>query len=112
MDPVGTVGWSASRHPSDGRSTIRGSRHSRYRGAWLLWDRIVGNQIEAMEAKGGVGALLEKHKLPLISAYCNTNLSAPDQRKESMAKTLEWAKLVKKILGGHFDLALSILAIR
>ena len=60
---------------------------------------LFGNQIEAMEAKGGVGALLEKHKLPLISAYCNTNLSAPEQRKESIAKTLEWAKLVKKYKG-------------
>jgi inosose dehydratase len=60
---------------------------------------LFGNQIEAMEAKGGVSALLEKHKLPLISAYCNTNLSAPEQRKESIAKTLEWAKLVKKYDG-------------
>ena len=60
---------------------------------------LFGNQIEAMEAKGGVGALLEKHKLPLISAYCNSNLSAPEQRKESIAKTLEWAKLVKKYNG-------------
>jgi inosose dehydratase len=60
---------------------------------------LFGNQIEAIEAKGGVGALLEKHKLPLISAYCNTNLSAPEQRKESIAKTLEWAKLVKKYNG-------------
>jgi inosose dehydratase len=60
---------------------------------------LFGNQIEAMEAKGGVGAVLEKHKLPLISAYCNTNLSAPEQRKESIAKTLEWAKLVKKYNG-------------
>src|SRR5947209_19619396 len=31
---------------------------------------LFGNQIEAMESKGGVGALLEKHNLPLISAYC------------------------------------------
>ncbi len=60
---------------------------------------LFGNQIEAMEAKGGVGALLEEHKLPLISAYCNTNLSAPERRKESIAKTLEWAKLVKKYNG-------------
>ncbi len=60
---------------------------------------LFGNQIEAMEAKGGVSALLEKHKLPLISAYCNTNLSAPERRKESIAKTLEWAKLVKKYDG-------------
>ena len=60
---------------------------------------LFGNQIQAMEAKGGVGALLEEHKLPLISAYCNTNLSVPEQRKESIAKTLEWAKLVKKYKG-------------
>lgn len=60
---------------------------------------LFGNQIEAMEAKGGLGALLEKYKLPLISAYCGTNLSEPEQRKESIAKTLEWAKLVKKYNG-------------
>lgn len=60
---------------------------------------LFGNQIEAMEEQGGVGVLLEKYKLPLISAYCGTNLSEPEQRKESIAKTLEWAKLVKKYKG-------------
>src|SRR5579862_8876976 len=56
---------------------------------------LFGNQIEAMEAQGGIGPLLEKHKLPLISAYCGTNLSDPAARKESIDKTLAWAKLVK-----------------
>jgi len=60
---------------------------------------LFGNQIEAMEARGGVGALLEKHNLPLISAYCSTNLSDPAARKDAMAKTLGWAKLVKKYNG-------------
>src|SRR5215472_6976177 len=60
---------------------------------------LFGDQIEAMEAQGWVGAVLEKHKLPLISAYCNTNLSDPAQRKDSIAKTLEWAALVKKYNG-------------
>lgn len=60
---------------------------------------LFGNQIEAMEAKGGVGDLLDKHNLPLISAYCGTNLSAPDKRKDSIAKILDWAKLVKKYNG-------------
>ena len=60
---------------------------------------LFGNQIEAMEAQGGVGKLLEQHKLPLISAYCSTNLSDPQARKDSIAKTLEWAKLVKKYNG-------------
>ena len=60
---------------------------------------LFGNQIEAMEAHGGVGALLEQHHLPLISAYCGTNLSDPAQRKDSIAKTLEWARLVKQYKG-------------
>lgn len=60
---------------------------------------LFGDQIEAMEARGGVGALLEQHHLPLISAYCNTNLSDPAQRKDSIAKTLAWAALVKKYNG-------------
>src|SRR6266699_5977179 len=57
---------------------------------------LFGNQIEAMEAHGGLGALLEQHSLPLISAYCGTNLTVADQRKESIEKTLGWARLVKK----------------
>jgi inosose dehydratase len=60
---------------------------------------LFGNQIEAMEAQGGVGALLEQHKLPLISAYCSTNLSDAAARKDAIAKTLDWAKLVKKYNG-------------
>jgi inosose dehydratase len=60
---------------------------------------LFGNQIEAMEAHGGVGALMEKHNLPLISAYCSTNLSDPAARPDAIAKTLEWARLVKKYNG-------------
>ena len=60
---------------------------------------LFGNQIEAMEEHGGLGALLEKFRLPLISAYCGANLSVPAQRKDSISKTLGWAKLVKKYNG-------------
>src|SRR5436305_790428 len=61
---------------------------------------LFGNQIEAMESKGGMGPLLEKYNhLPLISAYCGTNLSDPDKRKDSIAQTLGWAKLVKRYNG-------------
>jgi len=60
---------------------------------------LFGNQIEAMETQGGIGPLLEKHKLPLVSAYCGTNLSDPAERKASIEKTLGWAKLVKKYKG-------------
>ena len=60
---------------------------------------LFGNQIEAMEAHGGVGPLLAQHKLPLISAYCTTNLSDAAARKDAIAKTLDWARLVKKYDG-------------
>ena len=60
---------------------------------------LFGNQIEAMEAHGGLGALLEKYNLSLISAYCGANLSVPAQRKDSIAKVLTWATLVKKYKG-------------
>ena len=60
---------------------------------------LFGNQIEAMESHGGVGAVLNKYKLPLISAYCGANLSDPAQRKDTIAKTLQWAALVKKYNG-------------
>ena len=60
---------------------------------------LFGDQIEAMEAHGGVGAPLAKHNLPLISAYCNTNLTDAANRKDAIDKTLGWARLVKKYNG-------------
>ena len=60
---------------------------------------LFGQEIEAMESHGGLGRLLEKYKLPLISAYCGTNLSDPAQRKSSIEKTLGWAKLLKQYGG-------------
>ena len=60
---------------------------------------LFGNQIEAMEAQGGVGALLEKHNLPLVSAYCSTNLTDSAQRQNAIDKTVGWARLVKKYNG-------------
>jgi inosose dehydratase len=60
---------------------------------------LFGNQIVAMEGHGGLGALLEKYNLPLISAYCGTNLSDPAQRKDSIAKMMEWAKARQAVQG-------------
>ena len=60
---------------------------------------LFGNQIEAMESHGSLGALLAKYNLPLISAYCGANLTDPAQRKDSIAQTLQWAQLVKKYNG-------------
>jgi inosose dehydratase len=56
-------------------------------------------QIQGMEANGGMAPLIEKHKLPLISAYGGPNLLDVSQRKDSIAQSLEWAKLLKKYGG-------------
>lgn len=60
---------------------------------------LFGNQLEAMEATGGVGKHLDMHKLSLISAYCGTNLTDPAQRQAAITKTLGWARLIKKYGG-------------
>src|SRR5581483_8508820 len=60
---------------------------------------LFGDQIAAMEAHGGIGKLLDQHKLSLISAYCGANLTDPVQRKMSASKMMEWAALVKKYNG-------------
>jgi inosose dehydratase len=56
-------------------------------------------QVEAMEAKGGIGPFLRRYNLPLISAYCPVNLSDPEKRKTSVEDFTRWGKLVKKYGG-------------
>lgn len=56
-------------------------------------------QIEGMEAHGGLGPLLEKHKLPLIGSYTGVNLTDTAQRQTMIAGAVTTGKLVKK-LGG------------
>src|SRR5678815_2876389 len=41
-----------------------------------------GNVIEAWEAKGGIGAVLQANKLSLRSAYCPVNLTDAAKRKD------------------------------
>jgi inosose dehydratase len=56
-------------------------------------------QIQGMEANGGMAVLIEKYKLPLISAYGGPNLLDAAQRKDSIAQALESARLLKKYGG-------------
>ena len=60
---------------------------------------LFGWQIEGREAHGGLGALLEKHNLPLIASYGGPNLTDPAQRKPSLDRTVATARLVKKYGG-------------
>ena len=56
-------------------------------------------QIQGMEESGGMAPLVEKYKLPLISAYGGPNLLDATQRKENIAQAMESAKLLKKYGG-------------
>jgi inosose dehydratase len=58
-----------------------------------------GNVLEAWEAKGGLDAVLEENKLPLVSAYCGADWLNPSKRKEEVEKMVRWGKLIKKCGG-------------
>ena len=60
---------------------------------------LFGWQIDGMEAHGGLGRLLEKHNLALISSYGGPNLTDTTQRKASIDRTVATARLVKKYGG-------------
>ena len=60
---------------------------------------LFGWQIEGMEAYGGLGPVLERHKLPLVSSYSGVNLTDTAQRQATLAAVVATGKLVKK-LGG------------
>lgn len=58
-----------------------------------------GEVIEAWESKGGIKRLLDSSEVPLISAYCNVNLTDPTKRKDDLEKIVRWAKLIQKCGG-------------
>lgn len=58
-----------------------------------------GSVLEAWEPKGGLGPLLKQAGLPLISAYCDTNLTDPAKRKDEIEKVLRWGRLIRKCGG-------------
>ena len=58
-----------------------------------------GEYLDAWELKGGLKAVLDEAHLPLISAYCNVNLTDPTKRSEETAKIVRWAKLIQKCGG-------------
>ena len=58
-----------------------------------------GNVLEQWESQGGMGKLLDDAKLPLISAYCGTNLQDPTRKSAEIEKMVRWGKLIKKYGG-------------
>jgi inosose dehydratase len=56
-------------------------------------------QVDAMEAHGGIGPLIEKYQLPLMAVYGGPNLTNRDQRQQAFDRMIANAKLVKQYGG-------------
>jgi inosose dehydratase len=61
-----------------------------------------GDVLVKWEEKGGLGPVLAKNNIPLISGYCTVNLTDPAQRRDEMAKAVKWCGLIKKYQGRIF----------
>lgn len=53
-----------------------------------------GEVLDAWKPKGGLKTILDENNLPLISAYCNVNLTDPSKRKDEVEKIVRWSKLI------------------
>ena len=63
-----------------------------------------GDVLEKWEAQGGLQPVLQKHGIPLVSAYCTLNLTDKDKRQEALSKARRWSGLIKKNGGRIFVL--------
>ena len=54
-----------------------------------------GNVIEEWETKrGGLKDLIAKYNVPIVSAFCSTDVLNPSKRKEEVEKLVKWCKLL------------------
>lgn len=58
-----------------------------------------GDVLVKWEDRGGLGPILEKHNIALISGYCTINLTDPAQRDAELAKADRYCELIKKYNG-------------
>ena len=58
-----------------------------------------GDTLDAHEAKGGIGKVLEANQLPLIAAYTTIDYVDVAKRKEGLEKLIGWGKLLRKYGG-------------
>jgi inosose dehydratase len=92
--PRGTPGPPRLTGPEPIEEVVRDVASLGYQGLELFaW------QIDGMEAFGGLGPVLQRHKLPLVASYTGVNLTDTAQRQATIASAVATAKLVKK-LGG------------
>lgn len=56
-----------------------------------------GQVIEDWEVnRGGFSEIVEKHGVPIVSAFCMTDVLDPSKRKEEIKKLVRWCKLLKQ----------------
>jgi inosose dehydratase len=91
---IGHTGITWGFKPEDAEAAIRdvGS-------LGFLGYETFGEVLEAWEPKGGLKVVLAENRLPLISAYCNVNLTEPAKRSAEIARAVLWAGLIKKAGG-------------
>jgi len=80
--------------PENAEPGIRQSAKLGYHGYESL-----GEVLEAWEAKGGLGRILDEAGIPLPSTYFAVNLTGAEQRTAEVEKVVRWGKILKK-LGG------------
>jgi inosose dehydratase len=91
---IGHTGITWGYKPDDAAQAIRDVGSLGFQGY-----ESFGEVIEAWEQKGGIKKLLDESGVPLISAYCNVNLTDPAKRKDELDKIVRWAKLIQKCGG-------------
>ena len=87
-----SITWGFS--PEAAEPGIRDSAKLGYHGYESL-----GGVLEALEAQGGIGRILEAHNIPLTSAYFPVNLTDPTQRKDEVQKVIRWGGILTKYGG-------------
>ena len=88
---IGHTGITWGFKPEDAAGAIRDAGALGYMGY-----ETFGEVLEAWEPKGGLKRVLDENRLPLISAYCNVNLTDPAKRADEIARAVLWAKLIKQ----------------
>lgn len=91
---IGHTGITWDFQPDDAGAAIRDIGRLGYAGY-----ETFGEYLDAWELKGGLKPVLDSAGLPLISAYCNVNLTDPAKRWDEVSKIVRWAKLIQKCGG-------------
>ena len=91
---IGHTGITWGYKPDDAETAIKEVGSLGYQGY-----ETFGEYLDAWELKGGLKSILDTAQVPLISAYCNVNLTDPTKRSDETAKIVRWAKLIAKCGG-------------